>query len=122
MTRRITCSAIAAVVLLLASPWRGEAQQLRSFTTPSERARSQAKVPREYLPPAGMCRIWLDNVPPKQQPAPTDCATAVRNKPRNGRVVFSEAPRDDDKAGDRKGREGKDRPRKPEGSAGDAHR
>jgi hypothetical protein len=41
-----------------------------------------------------MCRIWLDNVPPAQQPAPTDCASAVRNKPRNGRVVFSEQLRD----------------------------
>ena len=41
-----------------------------------------------------MCRIWLNNVPPAQQPAPTDCASAVRNRPRNGRVVFSEQLRD----------------------------
>lgn len=47
-------------------------------------------VPRSHLPPPGMCRIWLDNVPAAQQPAPTDCASAVRNRPRNGRVVFSE--------------------------------
>ena len=51
------------------------------------------QVPRTHLPPPGMCRIWLDNVPASQQPAPTDCASAVRNLPRNGRVVFSEEPR-----------------------------
>jgi len=53
----------------------------------------KAQVPRTHLPPPGMCRIWLDNVPASQQPAPTDCASAVRNLPRNGRVVFSEEPR-----------------------------
>ena len=45
-------------------------------------------VPKAYLPPAGMCRIWVDNVPPARQPAPTSCATAIRNKPPNARVVF----------------------------------
>lgn len=53
----------------------------------------KTQVPRSHVPPAGMCRIWLDNVPPAQQPAPTDCASAVRNLPRNGRVVFSDEPR-----------------------------
>ena len=47
-------------------------------------------VPKEYRPPVGMCRIWLDKVPPKQQPAPTDCPTAVRNRPNNGRVLFGD--------------------------------
>jgi hypothetical protein len=50
-------------------------------------------VPRTHLPPPGMCRIWLDNVPPAQQPAPTDCASAARNLPRNGRLVYSDEPR-----------------------------
>src|SRR5262249_7069361 len=40
-------------------------------------------IPKAYRPPPGMCRIWLDKVPPKQQPAPTDCPTAVKNKPAN---------------------------------------
>jgi hypothetical protein len=41
-----------------------------------------------------MCRVWLDNVPPAQQPAPTDCATAIRRKPQKARVIFGEpAPR-----------------------------
>ena len=47
-------------------------------------------VPKAYRPPAGMCRIWLDKVPPKQQPAPTDCRTAVHDKPANGRVIFGD--------------------------------
>ena len=48
------------------------------------------KIPPGHRPPAGMCRIWLDGVPPGQQPAPTDCATAVRNRPANGRVIFGD--------------------------------
>lgn len=45
-------------------------------------------VPPAYRPPAGMCRIWIEGVPPSQQPAPTDCASAVRNRPVNGTVIF----------------------------------
>ena len=47
-------------------------------------------APKAYWPPPGMCRIWLDKVPAKQQPAPTDCPTAVRNKPANGKVLFGD--------------------------------
>ena len=47
-------------------------------------------VPKDYRPPRGMCRIWLDDVPARQQPAPTDCPTAVRNRPSNGKVVFGD--------------------------------
>ena len=47
-------------------------------------------VPKAYRPPPGMCRIWLDKVPAKQQPAPTDCRTAVHDKPTNGRVIFGD--------------------------------
>lgn len=61
---------------------------------PSDSGRSQGKerdsIPAAYLPPAGMCRIWVDNVPPAQQPAPTDCASAIKNRPANGRVVFGD--------------------------------
>ena len=41
-----------------------------------------------------MCRIWLDKVPAKQQPAPTDCPTAVRNRPSNGKVIFGDDYKD----------------------------
>jgi hypothetical protein len=54
----------------------------------------KSTVPATHTPPPGMCRIWLDNVPPAQQPAPTDCATAARNLPRNGRLIYSDEPRD----------------------------
>jgi len=47
-------------------------------------------VPPGFLPPAGMCRIWINDVPPGQQPAPTDCASAVRNRPSNGKVLFGD--------------------------------
>ena len=47
-------------------------------------------IPASARPPAGMCRIWLDSVPAAQQPAPTDCATAVRNRPAKGRVIYGD--------------------------------
>lgn len=52
--------------------------------------KSKITLPSEFAPPAGMCRIWIDGVPPDRQPAPTDCATAVKNRPLNGRVIFSD--------------------------------
>jgi hypothetical protein len=50
----------------------------------------QPEVPAEYRPPKGMCRIWLKDVPSAQQPAPTDCNTAVKNCPSNGRVIWGD--------------------------------
>ena len=61
-------------------------------------------VPPEYRPPAGMCRIWIEGVQPSQQPAPTDCSTAVKNKPVNGKVIFGD---DVPKRGDDKPKKGK---------------
>lgn len=55
------------------------------------------EIPPAFAPPSGMCRIWIDNVPASQQPAPTDCASAVKNRPLNGRVIFG-----DDKTGSTK--------------------
>lgn len=51
---------------------------------------ARQEVPARLLPPPGMCRVWVDNVPARQQPAPTDCANAIRNRPPNGRVIFAE--------------------------------
>lgn len=62
------------------------ASALQAQATPSG-------VPESHRPPAGMCRIWIDGVPPAHQPAPTDCATAIRKRPMNARVVFgNDAP------------------------------
>ena len=69
----------ATVAALVATP---AAAQGKKFTND--------KVPAGHRPPPGMCRIWLEGVPPGQQPAPTDCATAVRNRPANGRVIFGD--------------------------------
>src|SRR5688572_20321122 len=47
-----------------------------------------AGVPRGLMPPSGKCRVWMDGVPATRQPAPTDCATALRKKPANARVIY----------------------------------
>jgi len=52
--------------------------------------KTRTDIPASMRPPAGMCRIWLDDVPAAQQPAPTDCASAVRNRPAKGRVIFGD--------------------------------
>ncbi|HUQ97989.1 MAG TPA: hypothetical protein VM166_00960 [Gemmatimonadaceae bacterium] len=57
----------------------------------SQQSREQI-VPPGFYPPAGMCRVWIDGVPAGQQPAPTDCASAVRNRPANGKVLFGDDP------------------------------
>ena len=57
---------------------------------PKASPKQQPKVPPAYRPPQGMCRIWIDGVPPDQQPAPTDCVSAVRNRPANGTVIFGD--------------------------------
>jgi len=52
--------------------------------------RKSDRIPPGQLPPAGMCRIWIDGVPPGRQPAPTDCQTAVATKPANARVIWGD--------------------------------
>ena len=54
------------------------------------RGRGNQGVPPGQRPPAGMCRIWIDGVPAAQQPAATDCPSAVKNRPANGRVIFGD--------------------------------
>jgi hypothetical protein len=51
-------------------------------------AQLEASVPSRYAPPAGMCRVWVGGVPPDRQPAPTECAKAVRVRSPNSHVVF----------------------------------
>ena len=63
-----------------------------AFSTATLQAQSSSGVPDSNRPPPGMCRIWIDGVPPAHQPAPTDCATAIRKRPMNARVVFGNEP------------------------------
>ena len=66
------------------------------------RSRSYSRVPPGHLPPSGLCRIWIDGVPPGRQPRPTDCATAQRSRPANARVIYGGArDRRDDRYDDR---------------------
>jgi hypothetical protein len=76
-----------AIGLLLATGYPGVvlAQSPPARTPPRP---TTTAVPKEQLPPKGMCRIWVNGVPAARQPAPTDCATAVRNRPPNARVLF----------------------------------
>ena len=58
-----------------------------------ERAsRGTSRVPPGHLPPRGMCRVWIHGVPPGQQPAVTDCATAQRQRLQhaNARVIYGD--------------------------------
>jgi hypothetical protein len=90
---------------------------VRSLVPIKGREALRDEVPESHLPPPGMCRIWIDNVPPAQQPAPTDCASAIKNRPSNGRVIFPEdGPRA--RRDEKPGKDGKDgakekRPRRP---------
>lgn len=61
---------------------------LRAQTPPATPPDTTPVVPRSMMPPAGKCRIWIAGVPARQQPAPTDCATALRQNPANGTVVY----------------------------------
>jgi hypothetical protein len=80
----------------VAERWRDDDRDRRRYV-PRNRAittgsyRSYA-VPRGHLPPPGLCRIWIDGVPPGRQPAPTDCATARRHRPANARILYGGGP------------------------------
>ena len=75
-------NAFLTVALTLALPLRA---QERSKESPA------SGIPASAFPPAGLCRVWLRDVPAGQQPAATDCATAIRNRPNNAQVLFGEA-------------------------------
>ena len=96
LTPSWTHLALAAAAGLVISASAAEAQRPvpvkpKSQTTQQTQSRDPI-VPPGFFPPAGMCRIWINAVPPGQQPAPTDCVSAVRNRPANGRVLFGDDP------------------------------
>lgn len=52
-------------------------------------ARSQG-IPPGQMPPAGMCRVWYDNLPPGRQPRPVSCneAERVASRSNDARVIY----------------------------------
>jgi hypothetical protein len=89
MRRRYLVVVLGVVALEMASGAAATPVAAQGTQPPKQQQKADS-IPREYRPPAGMCRIWIDGVPPAQQPAPTTCAAAVRNKPSNGRVVYGD--------------------------------
>ena len=93
-------TAVLTIGLIIAAAAPVMAQQT---SRDSARRSALAAIPADARPPKGMCRVWIDGVPAAQQPAATDCATAVKNRPSNGRVIFGDDYADSSKAktGDR---------------------
>lgn len=54
------------------------------------RGKNKQGVPPGHLPPAGLCRVWYDGVPPGRQPRPTSCYEAERiaSRDRSARVIY----------------------------------
>jgi hypothetical protein len=87
--------AMPAVLGLIVSVSVAEAQRpvpVKPQAPATQQSRRDQIVPPGFFPPAGMCRIWINDVPASQQPAPTDCASAVKNRPANGKVLFGDDP------------------------------
>ena len=103
MIRRFSCSSsfgflrlvAPAVIGLIVSASLAGAQRpvpVKPRTNTTQKSSREQIIPPAFYPPAGMCRIWINEVPAGQQSAPTDCASAVRNRPANGRVLFGDEP------------------------------
>jgi len=85
--------ALPALVGLTMSAGVAEAQRPVPVNPQAQQSQRRDQiVPPGFYPPAGMCRIWINGVPAAQQPAPTDCSSAVRNRPANGKVLFGDDP------------------------------
>ena len=99
---------LAAGVLAAGSPANAQFPQGLPQLPGLPKRQQQSPVPPAYRPPAGMCRIWIEGVPANQQPAPTDCVTAVRNRPVNGKVIFGDESPKRGKEKSKKGKSKKD--------------
>ncbi len=95
--RRLNLILTVGMIAAAAAPVMAQAPASRDSGKKSQ----VADVPEDARPPRGMCRIWIDAVPAAQQPAATDCATAVKNRPTNGRVIFGDDYADSSKGKDK---------------------
>jgi hypothetical protein len=82
--------AVSAPLAAQSNRFRTDEVLSSATSTQNQRGRTADKIPSGQLPPAGMCRIWIDGVPPGHQPAPTDCQTAVATKPANARILWGD--------------------------------
>lgn len=64
----------------------GTAVALATTTAGAQRLRTD--IPSGQMPPAGLCRVWIDGVPPGRQPRATDCETARAQAPANSRIIY----------------------------------
>src|SRR5688500_9330232 len=94
-------STLATLAVLVVAPAQADAQGRSAPAKENEEKQQRpvttdttVSIPRNMMPPAGKCRIWMRGVPAAQQPAPTDCTTALRQAPANGVLVFGPALRD----------------------------
>jgi len=105
--RLLSALVIGGVLSATAAPV-GAQQGSQRDSTPKTKS---SPIPADSRPPKGMCRIWLDGVPAAQQPAPTDCPTALKNRPSTGRVVFGDDA-------DSSSKRAADKPKLPPGAKG----
>ena len=77
---------VASIAAFLPALAQGQGPTRRAVITRD----TAATVPAQSRPPRGMCRVWINGVPATQQPAATDCSSAVKNRPANGRVLFGD--------------------------------
>jgi hypothetical protein len=87
---RLLLLAVAMVVASGSAEAQGIPRGIPIPKFPKVSPKQQPAIPPAYRPPQGMCRVWIEGVAPDQQPAPTDCVTAVRNRPSNGTVIFGD--------------------------------
>jgi hypothetical protein len=69
---------------------RARARIDSGFLRSGRSERGSSRVPPGHLPPRGLCRVWIDGVPPGQQPPVTDCTTAERTRTVNSRVIYGD--------------------------------
>lgn len=80
-------SSVVSLALIAFAP-RAQAQQGGGGS--QRDSAKKAAIPADARPPKGMCRVWINGVPAAQQPAATDCPTAVKNLPPNARILFGD--------------------------------
>lgn len=71
---------IAAAAMLLLPPALTAQGRGRGF--------GHDRIPPGQMPPAGMCRVWFDGVPPGHQPSPMRCDVAESRAYRDGGRVI----------------------------------